>query len=150
MMAERVVAKGGSGYLVFSLGRDNYAIEVEKVKEVIKAVRLTPLPRVRDIVAGVLLHRGVIIPILDLSKLFGVEDKVETGFNWYIVVKYYREFVGLGVAEIVRVAPASDYRRKEGKKGPFAVRGVIAPPYPEAIVLDWDGVLNLAPEGLVS
>ena len=42
MMAERVVAKGGSGYLVFSLGRDNYAIEVEKVKEVIKAVGLTP------------------------------------------------------------------------------------------------------------
>lgn len=137
------------GYLVFSASGENFAIEVSRIYEVVKASELTPLPGVRDVVVGITLHRGAVVPIFDLAKLFGERGIDKGRFNRYIVVKYNGEFLGFAASEAIRVAPTSDYEEREIKKGTFITKGVVVPPYPGAVVLDWDRVLSLTPEELL-
>jgi chemotaxis signal transduction protein len=142
--------EGKEGYLIFSAQGENFAIEVSRVCEVVKAGELTPIPGVRDVVVGIAVHRGAIVPIFDLVKLLGERGIDKGRFDRCIVVKYNGEFLGFFASEVIRVAPISDYEEREIKKGNFMTRGVVVPPYPWAIVLDWDRVLNLSPEELVS
>jgi len=67
--------------LVFSLGDERYGIEAARVVEVVPVRALTALPCVPDFVAGVIHHRGRILPVLDLGRFigFGARGAVETG-----------------------------------------------------------------------
>jgi purine-binding chemotaxis protein CheW len=67
--------------LVFSLGAERYGIETAHVVEVVAVRALTPVPCVPDFVAGVIHHRGRMLPVLDLGRLvgFGARAGAETG-----------------------------------------------------------------------
>lgn len=67
--------------LVFSLGEERYGIETVHVLEVVPLRGLTPVPCVPDFVAGVVHHRGRILPVLDLGRFvgFGARASAETG-----------------------------------------------------------------------
>lgn len=57
-------------YLVFHLDEKLYGIRSESVAEIISAIPVTPLPNVRDWMAGIANLRGTIISIIDLRKLW--------------------------------------------------------------------------------
>ena len=61
--------------LVFSLGTERYGIETAHVVEVIPLRELTPVPCTPASVLGVVNHRGRILPVLDLRRLFGLADQ---------------------------------------------------------------------------
>jgi purine-binding chemotaxis protein CheW len=48
-----------------------YGIDVQQVREIVRAQELTPLPRAPALVEGVIDLRGVIIPVVDLGRALG-------------------------------------------------------------------------------
>lgn len=70
-------AAGISGqYLSFTLGDEDYGIDILKVQEIRGWEDVRPLPDTPDYVKGVLDLRGAIMPIIDLRLRFKL-DKVE-------------------------------------------------------------------------
>lgn len=53
-------------YLCFSLGRDQYAIPLLQVKEVIASIETTPIPQTPAHFKGILNLRGKVISVIDL------------------------------------------------------------------------------------
>jgi purine-binding chemotaxis protein CheW len=56
--------------LVLSLAGERYGVETAHVLEVIPLRELTPVPCTPSFVLGVVNHRGRILPVLDLRRLF--------------------------------------------------------------------------------
>ena len=61
-------------YLTFLLNNEKYAIEVLKVKEIIKYENITDIPFSQDYIVGVTNVRGNIIPIISLIKRFKIKE----------------------------------------------------------------------------
>ncbi|MDF7759600.1 chemotaxis protein CheW [Kosakonia cowanii] len=60
----------GSEFLVFTLGNEEYGIEILKVQEIRGYDRVTRIANTPDFIAGVTNLRGVIVPIVDLRVKF--------------------------------------------------------------------------------
>ena len=58
--------------VVFSLAGARYAIELRWVREVFTLGPVTPVPTAPPAIAGVVNHRGGILPVLDLGQLLAV------------------------------------------------------------------------------
>ncbi len=56
-------------FLLFSLGRERYALEARRVLEVLSLMRLEPLPQAPRGVVGMIRYRGRPVPAVDLSEL---------------------------------------------------------------------------------
>jgi len=59
-------------YLTLVLDRDAYGIAVLKVREIIRAQKVTPVPQLPPHIKGVINLRGRVIPIVDLRVKFGL------------------------------------------------------------------------------
>ncbi|MDE5412496.1 MAG: chemotaxis protein CheW [Bacillaceae bacterium] len=61
--------------IVFQLKDEEYAIEVEYIQSIERMQPVTRIPRTFHFITGVMNLRGVITPIIDLRKRFGIEPK---------------------------------------------------------------------------
>jgi len=73
-------------YLTFRLGEEEYGLEIHKVIEIIGMQSITPVPRTPDYLRGVINLRGVIHPVIDLNKKFGLGMTKQTDQTCIIVV----------------------------------------------------------------
>jgi purine-binding chemotaxis protein CheW len=73
-------------YLTFSLGKEEYGIDILKVRELIGIMDITPVPHTHDYVQGVINLRGKVIPVLDLRSKFNLERADYTEQTCIIVV----------------------------------------------------------------
>ncbi len=55
-------------WLTFTLGKEEYALSIESVSEIIKPREVTDIPRVPDFISGIISLRGIIVPIFDLNR----------------------------------------------------------------------------------
>ena len=62
----------GGKYLTFVLGKESYGIGVLKIREIIRMLVITGVPRMPGYVKGVINLRGKVIPVLDLRVKFGL------------------------------------------------------------------------------
>jgi purine-binding chemotaxis protein CheW len=60
-------------YLTFKLGREEYGLELVRVREIIALMDITPVPLAPDYVRGVMNLRGRVIPVVDLRRKFGMK-----------------------------------------------------------------------------
>jgi purine-binding chemotaxis protein CheW len=97
------------------VGGGLYGIDIMRIKEVIQASPhpIRPVPHAPDIVDGVIQLRGVVIPIIDLRRRFGVpiDPEIER-LNKLVIVSVRGRIVGLKVDRVlgeVRV-PAGSVR----------------------------------------
>ena len=86
--------------LVFSLGRENYCVDVRQAKEVMKMPETTRVPNVPAFVLGVANLRGEIISILDIHYFFGLEPQGKSQEVRVIVTDLTGEAVGLRVDRV--------------------------------------------------
>lgn len=97
-----------SEYLVFSLGDEEYAVDILKVQEIRGYENVTRIANVPDFIKGVTNLRGVIVPIIDLRLKFHL-DKIEYGGQTVvIVVNVDDRIVGIvvdGVSDVMSLAP---------------------------------------------
>jgi purine-binding chemotaxis protein CheW len=59
-------------YLTFKLGREEYGLELVRVREIIALMDITPVPLAPEYVRGVMNLRGRVIPVVDLRCKFGM------------------------------------------------------------------------------
>ena len=72
-------------YLTFVLGGGAYGIPILKVREIIRLLDITPIPRMPDYVRGVINLRGKIVPVIDLRMKLGLPNPVTTNRTCIIV-----------------------------------------------------------------
>jgi purine-binding chemotaxis protein CheW len=58
--------------VTFQVGAEEYGLDITSITEVVRLLKITPLPRMPEFVEGVINLRGVIIPIVDLRKRFSL------------------------------------------------------------------------------
>lgn len=62
----------GEQFVVFRLGKEEYAVSIAQVKEIIHYQETTRLPNTPDYMEGVINLRGKVIPVLNLAVRFGI------------------------------------------------------------------------------
>ncbi len=86
---QAIVQKAGK-YLTFSLGAEEYGLEILKVREIIGYIDVTAVPQTPHHVRGVINLRGQVIPVVDLRAKFGMETAEVTEQSCIIVVEIVR------------------------------------------------------------
>lgn len=97
-------------YLTFSLGDEEYGVDILKVQEIKGYVPTTRIPNSPSEVVGVLNLRGTIVPIVDLRRKFGLEEIEYNQFTAIVVVVVQNRVMGVivdSVSEVVNI-PLSD------------------------------------------
>ena len=110
-MATTATALASAGkYLTFALADEEYALPVLKVREIIKMMEITQVPKVPPHVKGVINLRGKVIPIVDLRLKFGFPPQDATERTCIIVVDAALNggrgslgFVVDGVSEVMNI-----------------------------------------------
>ena len=74
-------------YLAFHLGREEFAIQVLKVREIMGIQDITAVPQTPGYVKGVINLRGKVIPVIDLRLRFGLPQIEYTQRTCIIVVQ---------------------------------------------------------------
>ena len=106
MNARRTTCQSAAGqYLSFYLGKEEYAIQVPKVREIIKLQHITCVPETPAEMKGVINLRGKVIPVIDLRLRFGLPAKEHGRRTCIIVVELncIGGLMGLIVDEAVEV-----------------------------------------------
>jgi purine-binding chemotaxis protein CheW len=60
--------------VTFRVGAEEYGLDINAITEVIRPLKITPLPKMPAFVEGVINLRGAIIPIVDLRNRFELKD----------------------------------------------------------------------------
>jgi len=80
-----------------------YAIDINKVREIVNPLPITPMPHTPSEIAGVTDHRGEVLPILDLRVRFGLPATPATRSTKWILVNAGVQVLGLIVDEVTEV-----------------------------------------------
>ncbi len=74
-------------HLIFSLGSEEFGIQVLAIKEIIGMQEITPVPKMPRHIKGVINLRGQVIPVVDLSLKFSLTPHEYTYRTCIIVVR---------------------------------------------------------------
>ncbi|WP_226528304.1 chemotaxis protein CheW [Metabacillus niabensis] len=83
-MSEHIV--GDLKVIVFQLQDEEYGIPVQQVRSIEKVEHITRVPRTAPFIKGVINLRGVVTPIIDLRKRFGLKELEDTESTRMIIV----------------------------------------------------------------
>ena len=92
--------------VTFSIGEEEFGVDILKVQEIIRTMEITKVPRAPDFVEGVINLRGKVIPIIDLRRRFGLESRPHDKHTRIIVIEINNMIVGFvvdSVSEVLRI-----------------------------------------------
>ena len=89
--------------IAFKLGKEEYAVAITSVQEIIMSQEKTKIPKSPEFVEGVINLRGSIIPVIDGRKRFGLELAKETAETRIMVLELEKNTVGLTVDAVSEV-----------------------------------------------
>ena len=108
----RVDRRAGK-YLTFQIGKEEFAIQVVRVREIMGVQEITAVPQTPTYVKGVINLRGKVIPVVDLRLKFGLPELEYSQRTCIIVVQIESEAGGLlmglivdGVSEVITLQTA--------------------------------------------
>ncbi|MCT8505883.1 chemotaxis protein CheW [Chromohalobacter moromii] len=115
--AEAAIDMQSQEYLVFSLGSEEYAVDILKVQEIRGYENVTRIANAPDFIKGVTNLRGVIVPIVDLRIKFNLDNIEYEGQTVVIVVNVADRVVGIvvdGVSDVMtltsdQIKPAPEF-----------------------------------------
>ena len=74
-------------YLTFFLSDEEYAVNIQRVKEIIEYTTVTKVPKVPEWIRGVINLRGSVVPVVDLSVRFGLAERPVTKTTCIVVLE---------------------------------------------------------------
>jgi purine-binding chemotaxis protein CheW len=102
--AKRARQSSQKSLVAFTVGPVRYALEIDKVREIVTPLPLTLLPHTPEGLAGVADHRSEVMPIIDLRARFGLDPATErTKKTKWILVLVAGHTVGLVVDDVLGV-----------------------------------------------
>lgn len=138
-------------YMTFRLAREEYGLEILKVRELIGLMEITRVPRAPAHVRGVINLRGKVIPVVDLRLKFGMAAIEPTSQTVIIVVQLSPEngglTMGILVDEVLEVRAIAEQDIEppptlQGEPTASFVRGVGKAEKRVIFLLDIDRVLS--------
>lgn len=90
-------------FLTFALGKEEFGLEILKVREIIGVIDITQVPSMPDYVLGVINLRGKVIPIVDLRRRFDMPSVEQTSETCIIVVSVRETLMGVFVDQVSEV-----------------------------------------------
>ena len=102
------LALDANQYLTFSLGGEEYGLEILKVQEIKGHSGVTRMPNTPPHVKGVTNLRGAVVPIVDLRTKFALPERPYDKFTVFIIATVGTKIVGLvvdAVEDVVDIQP---------------------------------------------
>lgn len=105
----------------FRIGMEMYALDILRIKEIIRPQRLTPVPKAPAFIEGVINLRGVVIPVVDLRKRFDQPSAADSDRRTRVIIcALSGKILGLMVDEVAEVRR---YSRQEVQPAPKFLKG---------------------------
>ncbi|HPU63031.1 MAG TPA: chemotaxis protein CheW [Mobilitalea sp.] len=95
-------------YLIFTIDKESYGIEIKYVTEIIGIQSITRVPEMPEYIKGIINLRGKIIPVIDVRLRFNKESNDYSDRTCIIVVDIREMSVGLIVDSVSEVASIND------------------------------------------
>jgi len=106
-------------YLTFALGREEYGLEILKVREIIGFMDITAVPQMPSYIRGVINLRGQVIPVIDLRSKFSMEAAEVTEQTCIIVVEITQQARKFSTGIVVdHVSEVLDIEEKNIEEAP--------------------------------
>ncbi len=104
----------------FRVGQELYALDIMRIKEIIRPQKLTAIPKAPSFIEGVINLRGAVIPVADMRKRFDQPISEENRKNRIVICSLSGKIIGLLVDEVTEV---KRYSRKEIAPAPQFIKG---------------------------
>jgi len=93
-------------YLTFTLGAEEYGVDILKVQEIRGYDSVTRIPDAPDFIKGVINLRGTIVPVVDMRLKFKLGKAEYNEFTVMIILNISRRVVGMvvdGVSDVMQL-----------------------------------------------
>ncbi|HWX01645.1 chemotaxis protein CheW [Collimonas sp.] len=97
----------GREFLTFTLGKEEYGIDILKVQELRGYDNVTQIANAPDFLKGVVNLRGVITPIIDMRIKFNLDASVYDQFTVVIILHLGQRTLGMvvdGVSDVITLS----------------------------------------------
>ncbi len=103
---------GYAQFITFTVGDQEYGVDIMSVREIKGWVDTTLLPNTPEYMRGVLNLRGVIVPIFDLRCRFGLGETQATTLHVIVIIAVKERMVGILVDTVsdILTVPTTDIR----------------------------------------
>jgi purine-binding chemotaxis protein CheW len=81
--------------LVFTADALRFGIPLERVREVVRAVAVDPLPGAPAVIAGAIIVRGGLVPVFDMRARFGLRPSPIRASEHFILARAERRTVAI-------------------------------------------------------
>jgi purine-binding chemotaxis protein CheW len=98
----------GNEFLAFTLGKEEYGIDILKVQEIRGYEAVTRIANAPEFVKGVVNLRGIIVPIVDMRIKFNLGEPTYDQFTVVIILNISGRVVGMvvdSVSDVITLAP---------------------------------------------
>ena len=95
-----VADTSGNEYLAFTLGKEEYGIDILKVQEIRGYEQVTRIANAPEFVKGVVNLRGIIVPIVDMRIKFHLGEPTYDQFTVVIILSVAGRIVGMVVDSV--------------------------------------------------
>ena len=98
----------GSEYLAFTLGSEEYGIDILKVQEIRGYEAVTRIANAPEFIKGVINLRGIIIPVVDMRIKFNLGTPVYDQFTVVIILNIAGRVMGMvvdSVSDVTTLTP---------------------------------------------
>jgi purine-binding chemotaxis protein CheW len=98
---------GANEFLAFTLGREEYGIDILKVQEIRGYEQVTRIANAPEFVKGVVNLRGIIVPIVDMRIKFNLGEPTYDQFTVVIILNISGHTMGMvvdSVSDVITLA----------------------------------------------
>lgn len=97
--------------LAFKLSNEEYVLDINRIKEIIRPVEITRVPRVPSYIKGIISLRGVIVPVYNLKNRLGLLEANEFSNDSQkriLIVNFDEELIGIIVDAVTGVVKINE------------------------------------------
>ncbi len=134
-------------HIIFTLDNEYYAVEIEKIKEIIGYKALTRIPNMPHFMKGVIDIRGEAVPVIDIRNKFSLPDREYDNFTVVLVLHIRGKTIGTIVDNVSDVIHFKEEEIQPAPKFSMSaisdnyVAGVVKQADHFVIILDIDRIL---------
>ncbi len=81
--------------VVFTMGEQKYCLDIQYVSEITVFKEMTSVPKSNPFIEGIMNLRGKVLPLIRLSKVFGLANKETAHENQIIILSYEEKLFGI-------------------------------------------------------